>query len=108
MIESVWETVLYLALFAAAWALLGFGIGFRCGRPKLRRDRLTGRFIGKGSIYGTKSQIQHDVKINSPIAGMTKSKYPVKYNGIWINEYNPDDLGIGSNYDPFFLEIDNE
>jgi hypothetical protein len=77
-IESVMETVIGLALFASAFGLLGFFIGEMHGRPKLRRDKRTGRFVRKGEFYLKRSELQKSV----------------------------DDCR--KSYDPLFMEIDNE
>lgn len=51
-IESVMETVIGLALFASAFALLGFVIGEMHGRiPKQKRDG-RGRFISNSKSKG--------------------------------------------------------
>lgn len=77
----IYEIVFWIGLLCAVFALLGFVIGEMHGRvPKQRRDA-RGRFIGKGSIYGPMSNITHDIKINSPMTGLSRSKYPGKLDG---------------------------
>ena len=75
-IDGIMETIIYLALFASAFALLGFVIGEMHGRPKRRRDKRTGRFVGK-----------------FPTAEATKRYF---------------DAVLGTNYDPLFMENDND
>lgn len=45
--DTGFEIVIGLAFFGAAFALLGFVIGEMHGRPKLNRDKRTGRFVRK-------------------------------------------------------------
>lgn len=77
-IDGIMETIIYLALFASAFALLGFFIGDMHGRvPKQKRDA-RGRFV----------------KVPSP-----------KIPGAYRNEWH---TAKGANYDPPFMKVDND
>jgi len=126
-IEGIMETIIYLALGASAFALLGFVIGDMHGRPKKQRRDAKGRFVGKIKYFwadtnvprhlpppdwfGPKELIKHEVNINSPIAGMSRSRFPGRFVGRFPTAKATKrdlDAVLGTNYDPLFMESDND
>jgi hypothetical protein len=100
---------------------LGFVIGKMHGRPKLRRDKRTGRFVGKPKYFwagtnverhlpppdwfGPKARIKHEVNINSPIDGMSRSRFPGRFVSPRKEAVRRDfDAVLGRKYDG--IEID--
>jgi|SRR5882672_2254232 len=110
-IDGIMETIIYLALFASSFALLGFVIGEMHGRPKLRRDKRTGRFTTKSGLPRKAVKELEDIATYQSALWnrLANKEIPLSMRQPFRVPFHTKDQPMpDTNYDPLFMEVDND
>jgi|SRR5882762_3526900 len=113
-IEGIMETIIYLVLFASAFALLGFVIGNMHGKvPKQRRDA-RGRFAAKPKYFWADTNVPRHLPppVQRIPAMRFKGPQDVKISEVPLSAFEEESkylLGYqDAAIDPMFAEVDND